>query len=174
MTSAGHVPSWSLRGIERLDAEPGRFWFGAWRNVNILVWESTADLHAVERLEHTIPPRVAAHPEGLSTVYIIPETAGPPPADVRAAFAAQGKRWRKTIACLSVVIEHTGFLGSAMRSAITGITLISPDRFKTGIHESIAEAAAWLPGPHQSLTGLRIDPAELQRVLESARYHDDV
>jgi hypothetical protein len=69
-----------------MDTQPGAFWFGAWGNINVLVWFKAPDLDGVKRLDATNPERVRAHPEKLSTVYIATATAGPPESDARTAL----------------------------------------------------------------------------------------
>lgn len=156
-------------GLVVLDSEPGEFWCGAWMNVNIAVWEKSASRGAVERLDRTVPARLKALSQRLSTVHIATPTAGVPGADVRAAFAETAKRWGHTTGCVSVVIEHAGFAASALRSAVTGIQLVSGAAFPMRAHKSIDEAVPWFVEAHAQTTGVKLPAEELSLVLQSAR-----
>jgi hypothetical protein len=156
-------------GLVVLDSEPGEFWCGAWMNVNIVVWQTSASREAVERLDRTIPPRLKALSQRLSTVHIGTSGAGVPGADVRAAFAEAAKRWAHATGCVSVVIEHAGFAASALRSAVTGIHLVSGAAFPMRAHKSIDEAVPWFVEIHTQTTGVKLPAEELLRVLRSAR-----
>jgi hypothetical protein len=156
-------------GLVALDAEPGEFWCGAWMNVNIAVWRASASRAAVERLDRTVPERVQALSQRLSTVHIATPRAGVPGADARAAFAEAAKRWAHTTGCVSVVIEHAGFAASALRSAVTGVQLVSGAVFPMRAHKSIDEAVPWFVEAHAQTTGVKLPAEELSRVLQSAR-----
>jgi len=71
-------------------------------------------------------------------------------------------------ACLGVVVTGGGFWMSAMRSFMTGLRVVSPVRTDIGFHTSMAESAAWLAGPHQRRTGVRLSPASLLRAMDEA------
>jgi hypothetical protein len=156
-------------GLTTLDSEPNAFWYGAWKNVNIVVWAQAATREAVERLDRFIPERAEAHPERLSTVHIATPTAGVPNADARAAFADTAKRWPHNTGCVAVVLEHKGFAASAMRSAVTGIQLLASIGFPLRSHRSLEEAVPWLVEMHTKTTRVELDPGELRLVLQSAR-----
>ena len=152
-----------------LDAEPGEFWFGAWQNVKLAVWHARATGDAVKRLQRTTAEALAEHPEGISTVHIVAETAGIPSAEARAAFSRILERYGQGIHCVGVVIELTGFWGSALRSAITSIRMLSPNKFVLRVHSAVEAVPAWLPAPHARATGVRMNAGQLLEVLREAR-----
>jgi hypothetical protein len=156
-------------GLEVLDSEPGVFWYGGWKNLNIAVWENSASRSAVERLDRIVPARVKALSQRLSTVHIATPGAGVPSSDARAAFADAAKRWAEITGCVSVVIEHAGFAASALRSAVTGIQLVSGAGFPMRAHKSIDEAVPWLVETHAQTTTVKLAAAELLAVLQAAR-----
>jgi hypothetical protein len=111
-------------------------------------------------------------PQGLSTVHVMTESAGPPTHEARRGFAETGRRWEKSIRCVSLVIEREGFWGSALRSAVTGIQmLLNRANYPIEVHASIAETAAWLPSRHFARSGVRLDPGGLLNALHSARTY---
>ena len=156
-------------GLLLLEREPGVFWYGAWRRVNIAVWQRPASADAVTRIDRTIPTRVKTVPGRHSTVHIGLANAGAPTAEARTAFAETAKRWRHIIGCVSVVIEDRGFVASAVRSAVTGIHLLAGAEFPMRAHRSIDEAAVWVVETHERTAGERLSPAELLQALQAAR-----
>lgn len=152
-----------------MDSEPGAFWFGAWRNINLLVWLHGATLDAVSRLDRTNPARTQAHPEKLTTVHIVTESAGPPDPDARDAINAMHLHWGHTVGCGAVVIERSGFVGVAVRSVIAGMILLAPKHYRVKVFDSIEPAAPWLVEQHARTTSVQTTAAELLSVLRAAR-----
>lgn len=152
-----------------LDAQPGEFWFGGWQNIKIAVWHAQATDDAVRRLERTTAQAVLAHPEGLSTIHIVTETAGVPTAEARAAFSRILERFGDGIACVSVVIELTGFWGSALRSAITSVRMLAPNKLVFKVNSAVEAVPAWLPAAHARATQVRLNSQQLLAILQDAR-----
>ncbi|HET6338918.1 MAG TPA: hypothetical protein VFG30_37120 [Polyangiales bacterium] len=152
-----------------MDSEPGAFWFGAWRNINLLVWLQGATLDAVSRLDRTNLERTQAHPEKLTTVHIVTAIAGPPDPDARDAFNTMHLQWGHTVGCAAVVIERSGFVGVAVRSVITGMVLLAPKHYRVKVFDSIEPAAPWLVEQHARSTSVQTTETELRSVLRAAR-----
>lgn len=138
-------------------------------DVNITVWHASGDEPAVLSLEPLAAKRIASFPRGVSGVQLVTHAAGMPTAGARNALAAQGRKWAKETAAVAVVIEHTGFFGSAMRSVVTGIQLLAKAEFPIRVFASLQEAADWLPIPHAERTGTVLDPASFYAALKLAR-----
>lgn len=155
-----------------VDEEPGTFVFVTYANVNIYVWVDSATGPIADRLEQHVARQVPQSPNGLSTVHVMTDTAGPPTPDARRGFAETALRWEKSIRCVSLVIERQGFWGSALRSAVTGIQmLLKRVDYPVEVHASIGETAAWLPSRHHARSGIKLDPAGLLKALQSARAY---
>lgn len=169
MTAAAVTESSVVHEIEVLDAEPGLFWFGAFRNVNILVWAQGATLDCVKRVDRTNVPRTQAHPEKITTVHIVLPSAGPPEADARDAFNAMHAQWGHTVGCGALVIERSGFLGVAVRSAIAGMVMVAPKHYRIKVFDAIEAAAPWVSENHERSTGVRWSEADVLAVLRAAR-----
>ena len=139
--------------------------------MNIAVWKDAASTAAISRIEATIPARLKTHPGRLSTVHIALPSSGAPTAEVRAAFAETAKRWQNITGCVAVVVEHTGFIASALRSAVTGIHLVSGAEFPMRAHRTVAEAVPWLVEMHAQTTKVQLVPSDVMQVLNAARAH---
>jgi hypothetical protein len=151
-----------------LDSEPGLFWYGAWQNMSFVVWEQSATLEAVERIDRAVPARLKIHPR-LSTVHIATLNAGMPSSAARSAFGEAAKRWAQVTGCVAVVVEYQGFAASALRSMVTAIQLLAGSPFPMRVHGSFEEAVPWLVQTHARTTNVRLAPDALMQVLQAAR-----
>lgn len=167
------VPVNSSKRMEltTLDHEPGNFWYGAWKDVNVAVWRQAASAAAVARIDHTIPGRIKALPGRHSTVHIALASVGPPTSEARTAFAESARRWKDITGAVAVVIENNGFLASALRSAVTGIQLLSGTQFPLRAHKSIEEAAPWLVEHHERTARVTHAASDVLHLLQMARTY---
>jgi len=169
MTAVALPESSIVREIVVLDQEPGLFWFGAFRNVNILVWAKGATLDCAKRVDRTNVARTEAHPEKLTTVHIVLPSSGPPEPDAREAFNAMHAQWGHTVGCGALVIERSGFLGVAVRSAIAGMVMVAPKHYRIKVFDAIEAAAPWISENHERSTGVQWSEADVLAVLRAAR-----
>jgi hypothetical protein len=155
-----------------LASDPGHFWFGGWRYVNIVVWGPACSVKHVALIERTNVARTGAHPKGLSTVHVITPAANTPDAKMRDDLNEMHERWGHTVACGAIVIERGGLAGLAMRSAITTMTMLAPKNYRVKVFETVDEAAPWVSEQHTRVTSVPLTAAELQEVLRKARGAD--
>ena len=170
--AASLTPLPILREIELLDTEPGHFWFGACRNLNLLVWHRAADKRSVQRLDATNSARTKAYPK-ISTIHIVRESAGQPDPDARKAFTKMHIDWGHTVGCGMTVIEQRGFLGAAVRAAVAGLMMVAPKHYRVRVVDSVDSAAAWLADENARTTSVRLTPEEVLAVLHDVRLRGD-
>jgi hypothetical protein len=149
-----------------LDAEPGHFLFGSWKNVFVAVWESQATMRAIDHLFIACHALGSGASQLRSEVHLIAEGARLPEPEVRDYYVELIKAREAQIACVAVVIGGTGFWASALRSFVTGLHWLSPRSFDFRLLGSVEQAADWLPAEHWKRTGVEVDPRRLQRVLQ--------
>jgi hypothetical protein len=139
--------------------------FGSWKNVFVSIWQSQGTVLAIDRMFAAIAamPRIA---EKRSDIYIIAEGARLPEARVRDHFIDVVKSSSPFLASVAVVVGGTGFWTSALRSFVTGLHWLAPRSFDFHLHGSVEEVADWLPPVHERLSGVRLDPSRLQRILD--------
>ena len=155
--------------LEILHRHPGSCLVCAYRNVFITVWYGRADDTAAEVIERFLPGRTERYPDGIAGVHVICQSAGLPPQGARQVLTESARRWSKQTAGVAVVLERAGFSGSAMRSVVTGIILLSRSEVPIEICGSLSEAAAWLQRTTDAKTGVRSTTAELHEAMQSAR-----
>lgn len=120
-----------------VDAMPGTVWYGAWRNVNIIIWLGTASVEAVALIERANEKRYRALGKQMSNIHVVTPEAAPPEGEARHALIATNERVAPTVLCGAVVIERGGLLGVAMRSAITGIIILAPKQIRIKVFDNI-------------------------------------
>lgn len=155
--------------LETLDGEPHVWWFGAYRNLNVLVWHSHATKRACARIDVTNPARTKAWPQGISTVHILREGVKAPDGETRDAFNAMHAEWGHTVGCAAIVIEQRGFLGVAVRSAVAGMSMVAPKFYRIRVLDTIEAAAPWLSENHARSTDVVISPEDMLTILSEAR-----
>ncbi len=147
--------------------------FATWQNVLVAAWtiQSTGEL--ARKLGQVTEAFVRSHPEGFSTVHVIARKPPLPTSEAREEFAALTKRYSKQLACVGTVLEGSGFWASAIRSVIVGVRLVSGQPFDMQIYSSIDELSEWLPRPHATKTGTRLEAAALSKALAEVRTQLD-
>jgi len=139
-----------------------------YRDVTITVWHASGDEAAVHSLDEVSFRRLPRFPRGVSGVHVIKEGTGLPSAGARAALVASARKWAGQIAAVAVVIEQAGFFGSAMRSMVTGIQLLSKAEYPMRVFATTRAVADWLPVPHAERTGTVLEPASFDAAMQRA------
>jgi len=160
--------------LEFLHAHGGICALFGYRDVTITVWHGSGDEQAVRSLDEVSALRLPRFPRGVSGVHLVRHNAGLPSAAARSALVASARKWSGQVAAVAVVIEQAGFFGSAMRSAVTGIQLLSKAEFPMRVFASTRAAADWLAVPHAERTGTVLDPASFDAALQRARVLESV
>ena len=158
----------SSEELAEVDSKPGAFWMGWWRNVQIIVWVKGATLDAVERMDKVATAR-SADASKSSVVHMITADAGPPESDAREAFIEVTRRHGASVACAAVIIERSGLMGMAVRSAVTGMIILAPKHYRVKVFDAIDQCAPWLCEQHERVTGTQLIAAELAATLKKAR-----
>jgi hypothetical protein len=154
--------------VTRYEA-PG-FIITEWKNVSMVVWGTQATIPLVNKLRETGVAFIGRHPEGISAVHIIASGVPLPDSATRAELNRLTDVLAESLACIATVLEGSGFWASAMHSFVTGIQWMSSRRpFKSKIGSTLADAAGFVPIPHQERTHVRVGSTELLRALTTAR-----
>lgn len=158
----------SSEELVEIDSKPGAFWMGWWRNVQVIIWVKSATVDAVERMDKAAVAR-AADASKSSIVHMITADAGPPTADAREALADVTRRHGASVACAGVIIERSGLMGMAVRSAVTGLIILAPKHYRVKVFDAIDQCAPWVCEQHERVTGAQLVAAELADTLQKAR-----
>lgn len=115
-------------------------------NLYVVRWvEATLpDVAAVE--DEVAAAKAAAGRIQLHGLAIVPITTPPPNDDVRKAMSRSMSKLLDHIETMHTVIEGSGFKHTILRSAMTGIVLVSGKRGRVFVHSTIDEALHSLSG----------------------------
>jgi hypothetical protein len=155
-----------------LRIEPRIYCYCAYRNVTVAVWVGQATVPALHEVGAISREMVRRYPDGHSSiVYILDKIPAPSPeasAAVAHTFAA-----RNGLACVSVILEGTGFFGSGMRSMLSNArrNAEAESTALLKLNTSVAEVLEWLPEEHLRRTGVQLDGRALADAMRWVREH---
>ena len=161
------MPTRVLTEWKQLDAEPGAFSMSAWRGVNIYIWYEPS-LEIVARIDRATEARRKEWTGVISGVHIVAPNVAPPDTELRAALVDMANRWGDNTACIAAVLESSGLVGLALRSVVTGITMVMPKHYRVKVFDTLEPCADWV-AEQSSKHNQSYDPAELLVVLKHAR-----
>lgn len=128
----------------------------SWESTFVIWWRFDTTQAAVDRL-HTELGNFCENHVAPSVLTIIGSGAQLPPTEVRERLAAILRDHAHVVAS-AVVFEGTGFRAAAVRSVVTGLSLIARQPFPHRIFAEVHEAALWLAReqhkPTSEATGL--------------------
>ncbi len=90
-----------------------------------VVWLGETTLAGTERLHIAIREFAVTHPRGIGLLTIVGARAPLPAPAVRKELAQMLAEGRYFIKCSAILIEGSGFRASAVRSVVTGLTLLA-------------------------------------------------
>jgi hypothetical protein len=152
-----------------LRIEPRIYCYCAYRNVTIAVWVGQATVPALHEVSGISREMVRRYPNGHSSIVYIADKI-PAPSPEASAAIARAFDTRNGLACVSVIIEGTGFFGSGMRGMLSNARRNSEESTALlKVNTSIAEVVEWLPEEHLRRTGVRLDPAALASAMRWLR-----
>lgn len=145
----------------KLASRDGQYSCWLYRNVAINLWLAEPTLTGVAAITALTAERQSECPEGVASVHWLVPGVTLPSAKVRAALSDVLVRFPGHVTSVSVVFETEGFFASAMRSAVTGIGLLSPKSIPMRVFGSLHDFARWLPDIHVRATGVQLTSSEL-------------
>jgi hypothetical protein len=155
--------------LRLLDEDPGRFAFFAWRNLTICVWLATPTARDIPRLVAMGNTRAADSTLKLSDLHLVTRSVGLPDADARNTLLEASRGGAPHLAAVGVWMGGSGFWASAVRSFVTGLSVLVRGPFELGVFAEVSALATWLPEIHAARTGVTITASELHQVLLRAQ-----
>lgn len=140
----------------------------SWQQIFAVVWRNETTLEGVRALESECRNFATKHPQGIGLLTIVSARAPMPPGLVRQAvadFLAQGGAYIK---CSAVLMEGTGFRAAAVRSVVTGLTMIAKQAYPhrvCGVHDAVSMLSRTL----SSTSGRAVDPAAFRVAVDDLR-----
>jgi hypothetical protein len=154
--------------LRELFHDPERVTVFAWKNVVILVWRGDATVDVMRQLGLMFEAQVVEAGR-MSVVSLIQSVAELPGEEKRQAYKEFMATHGAKFTYVALVLDHQGFLGSAVRALVIGLMLVTGNQQTVKVVSSIGEVAQWLPAKHAASTGVVLDAKELESALEEAR-----
>ena len=156
--------------VKLLRVEPRIYCYSAWQNLTLAVWVGQATGASVRNLGEISREMIRRHPEGHSSVVFILDKIPAPTPEAREVLDKVFHA-RNDLACVSVVIEGSGFWASGMRSLMGNTHRAAAGATSTmlRLNTAIDEVVEWMPAEHARRTGVELDAEEFRRVLRDVR-----
>jgi hypothetical protein len=126
------------------------------------MWSGNPTLKSATEMAAHYRHMQAQFPEGFVACAIVEDGVPLPDDSVRKVIGDLMKTMDKHIVAMCAVQEATGFRGSAIRSVLTALVLISRPPYKNTTLKSVSEAAQWLAPFVPDVTANQIETAIAQ------------
>jgi predicted nucleic acid-binding Zn ribbon protein len=166
MSASGYLHAPHSPELALLARERGAYGFYRFRNVAINTWSMQPTGAAVEVLRQLTERSLSDCPDGIASIHWIESGAGLPTPEARQGLGEIAKRYSKHLHCVGVMLEGSGFWASALRSALSGIVLLSPRDYPLRFAADRAELVSFVSQELQRRTGEAPEPERLRRALE--------
>lgn len=130
-------------GFSALLASDADHAVGTWNDYFIVIWRNETKMEAVEGMTKLFDEFAGQHPDGVGFVTIVERNAPLPPGSVRDALA-RFLGQATTIKGSGVVFEGSGFRASAVRSVVTGLTMLAKQPFPHKVFATVEQVTTWL------------------------------
>jgi hypothetical protein len=148
--------------------EEQNYVLASWQQIFAVVWRHDTTREGAQALHRECREFATRHARGIGLLTIVSERAPMPPTSARQAvadFLAQGSAYIK---CSVVVMEGTGFRAAAVRSVVTGLTLLAKQAYPHRVC-SLPDAVVLLSQTLPVATARPVDPAALRVAIDDLR-----
>ena len=141
----------------------------AWKNVVVSCWFGPSTLEGVAIHDACLEGQCSLHPKGLSTIgVVLPGQFALPAPAVREELSRFVHKYAAHVVGSALILQGSGFWASAVRGAVTAVTMVSRRELKPQIFSAARPAVQWLAPIHLARTGVEIDVEELASLIEGA------
>jgi hypothetical protein len=154
--------SWNI--VEKEDD----YVLASWQQIFAVVWRRETTLQGARALLRECNQFATRHPQGIGLLTIVSEKAPMPASPVRkevADFLTQGSAYIK---CSVVLMEGTGFRAAAVRSVVTGLTLLAKQTYPHRVC-SLPDAVMLLSRTLPTASGVAVNPKALRAAIDELR-----
>ncbi|HBQ16494.1 MAG TPA: hypothetical protein DEF51_36955 [Myxococcales bacterium] len=142
---------------------------GLWNNIVYTVWRqetTTRGIRAIERV-------VREHDDGpLLALSVVTDQATMPPGEVREQLARVMLSFGQKVARSALVFEGTGFRAAAVRSVVSGISLVRPMPYPHRVFDRAESGLMFLREASASHPALDFPIAGALDALDMLRYRE--
>lgn len=139
----------------------------SWQQIFAVVWRQDTTLEGAQALNRECLAFATKHPRGIGLLTIVSAKAPMPTSPVRrvvADFLAQGSTYIK---CSAVLMEGTGFRAAAVRSVVTGLTVLAKQAYPHRVC-SVPDAVTMFTNALVA-SGPAVNPTALRAAIDELR-----
>lgn len=140
----------------------------SWQQIFAVVWRSDTTLDGARALQRECSKFATWHPRGIGLLTIVSEKAPMPASPVRQAVASFLTQGSSYIKCSAVLMEGTGFRAAAVRSVVTGLTMLAKQTYPHRVC-SVPDAVSLLSHELHVASGQAVNPTALRAAIDELR-----
>jgi hypothetical protein len=148
--------------------EDDDFVLASWQQIFAVVWRRDTTLAGAQALDRECARFATKHPRGIGLLTIVSATAPMPASPVRQAMADFLTRGSTFIKCSVVLMEGTGFRAAAVRSVVTGLTMLAKQAYPHRVC-SVPDAVTLFAQTLPAATGRTVNPTVLRAAIDELR-----
>ncbi len=142
------------------------FCTGSWRELSVVIWRHDTTRKGIDACRQGLQDLQASHPNGCAVLSIIEPNASMPPGEVRDELSRTLREFGDLIKASGVVFEGAGFRAAAVRSVVTGISLVAKQPFPHKVFATVNAASSWMA---PSMPDGATSPRELAEAVADIR-----
>jgi len=139
----------------------------SWNEIVALVWRHDTTLEGIQNSNTLVAEVAHLHPKGIALLTLISAVAPMPSSEARKALADLMSS-NRYIRCSAVIMEGTGFRAAAVRSVVTGLTLLSRHEYPHRICD-VEGAVKMYMDTMPRVTGRAWDPDAVRAAINGLR-----
>lgn len=140
----------------------------SWQQIFAVVWRWDTTLEGAQALQRECSKFAMRHPRGIGLLTIVSEKAPMPASPARQAVASFLTHGSSYIKCSAVLMEGTGFRAAAVRSVVTGLTMLAKQAYPHRVC-SVPDAVSMLSRELPVASGQAINPTALRAAIDDLR-----
>jgi hypothetical protein len=135
-----------------------------YKEVFVVIFHHETTVSAAVTLRKEYTAFAAQHPAGTGLLTIVEPDAPMPSSDAREALADFMNDNRQSILVSGVAYEGSGFRAAAVRSVVTGLTMLARQPFPHKVFPTLEDASQWMVA---NLRGGKAGATEVRRFIDA-------
>jgi hypothetical protein len=154
-----------VRVVGRVEGECTLY---VWNGVFVVAWEGPTTIAGVRSIDRAVQSLRGSHAP-VSAVHFMQGQPILPSAELREEFNRIAKAHYGAIACTAILDDRAGFVASAIKAVITGVSLITGARREMRLFSELSPLVDWVAATHREHTGVALDLGALREALTTVQ-----
>jgi hypothetical protein len=144
----------------------------SWRCVSFNVWRRAMDTQGIRTAKAHLRDMRARFPAGYVSMVLFPEQGRDIKLEIAESLRAEVsdivRESAGAVRASAILLEGGGFFAATMRTAGSGIVLLTRPEYPVKFHESLDAACAWLAPYGVTQSGAKLSTSELTAAARAA------